>query len=471
MLVVVGVAIVVVASGATLASPFQGLLIYWVWVVVRPQEVWPGLGGGLPLERILALTLLASLLIRSKLRPLSEMDRGRAALALLLFLAVNYASVVTAIDKGYALAAVNEFAKTIVFFVCIVALVENEAQLRKGLWAYALAIGWTAGSSLWNYVAHPYYAQGIQRATALQETGGDPNAVASTLTLAIPILVVLFKDARGTKRVLLLGILGAAIVCTILTGSRMGFIMLLLVLLLTVARSAKAKLLVPALLVLLAGGWLALPTKYQERYKTILPFVEDPLHEGKTSEEESAYGRIVGFEVAWQMFLDRPILGVGADSFPVAWRRPDTPYSYHGLKMWANPHNLPGQLLSELGLLGLLSFGGYLLAVRGEFRGAKAHIDAASEGSPFFLGLMGALFAQLVLLLAGGFSGHNLYRVDWYVAGALAIVTCRLPAQPVHSERFLPEAGLSAESPTLITAGTFAEGRKGNAGYREQARW
>ncbi len=428
MLFAVGVAIIVLGSFAALASPFWGMLIYYAWVLVRPQEIWIGLGGGLPLERILALALFAGLVVHGKLRLLGEVDRGRAAIALLAFLAVNYASVATAVDKGFAFVAANEFAKTVVLFISIITLIEDERGLRKFLWVYLLAIGWTAGSALWNYVAHPYYRQGIQRATALQETSGDPNAVASTLTLAIPILLVLLRTASGWRRLLLAAILGAAIVCTILTGSRMGFIMLLLVLVLTAARSAQAKLLVPGLLALLAVGWLAMPTEYQNRYKTILPFVEEPIHEGKPT-DESAYGRIVGFKVAWQMFMDRPILGVGAGSFPLAWRRPDTPYNYEGLKSWHNPHNLLGKLMAELGLFGIFTFVGYLLAVRGELRAAREHVRETSEGSSFFLGILGALPIQFIALLVGGLSGHNLYRLDWYIAGALAVVVCRLTTQ------------------------------------------
>jgi O-antigen ligase len=459
-----GVAIVAIGSGAALASPFAGLLLYWLWVVVRPQEVWPSLGGGLPLERIMALTLLASLLLRGKLRSLPEMDRGRATIALLVFLGVNCVSALTALDRGFAAWVVIDFARTVVFFVCIVALIEDDAQLRKGLWTYSLAIGWVAGSSLWNYAAHPYYRQGIQRATGLAETGGDPNAIASTLTLAIPVLLVLLKGARGIRRIFLAGILAAIVVCIILTGSRMGFIMLLLVLLLTAARSAKAKLLVPVMLAFLGIGWLALPAEYQGRYQTIASFAENPLEEGSTSAQESAHGRIIGFEVAWQMFLDRPLLGVGAGSFPLAWKRPDTPYNYNGYKGWHQPHNLPGQILSELGLVGLLSFGWYLIAVRGELREARAHIvgtGAADERGTLFIGLAGALGTQLVLLLFGGFSGHNLYRTDWYVVGALAIVTCRLAAQTVRTGHRIQAAqpAPAPGNPALITASSFAEGR------------
>jgi O-antigen ligase len=440
MLFAVGVAIVVLGSLATLASPFLGLLIYWAWVVVRPQEVWPGLGGGvIPLEKILALTLLASLLFRGKLRPLRDLDSGRAALALGAFLAVNYLSVLMSLEPGNSLFMANEFAKTVVFFVCIITLIDDEVGLRKSLWVYALAIGWTAASSIWNYEVHPYFRQGIQRATGLTDTGGDPNAIATTLVLALPIVLVLFGAARKMGRVLLLAIFSAALVCIVVTGSRMGFILLLLVLILTAARSQRGKILVPGILVLLVIGWLAMPTEYQERYKTILPFVEDPLHEGKTGGEESAHGRIAGFEVAWQMFTDRPVLGVGAGNFPWAWRSPTTPYNYRGLKAWFQPHNLPGKLLSELGLLGLLSFGGYVLAVWRELRAARLELRAAADGSPLLSGLATALSTQLIVLLVGGLSGHNLYRVDWYVAGALAIVVCRLATRPVTAEAEAPE--------------------------------
>jgi len=456
MMFALGVAILVVATGATMASPFAGMLIYWVWVVVRPGEILPGLGGGLPMERIIALTLLASLLLRGKLRPLGEMDQGRAALALLIFLGVNYASVVTAVDRGYAFGFANDFGKVIIFFFCIIALIDDETQLRKALWVYAWAIGWTAASSLWNYEAHPYYRQGIQRATALTETGGDPNALAATLTLSLPILLVLMKAESGRKRLLLIGIMATAVLCTIITGSRIGFILLLLIVVVTAARSAKGAILVPVLTLFLVVGWTAMPAQYQERYKTILPFLADPLHEGKSSEEESAHGRVIGFAVAWQMFTDRPILGVGVGNFPLAWRRPDTPYNYHGYKGWHNPHNLVGKLIGELGLLGVFSFGAYIMAVWRELREAKRTAREADQPMPFLSGLASALSLILVALFVDGLTGHNLYRVDWYVAGALAIVVCRLATQSAPAEMAdefnVPETEVGAAGSLLLEA-------------------
>ena len=424
-----GMAILVIATGAAMASPLAGMLVYWAWVVVRPQEAWPGFGGGLPMEKILALTMLASLVIRGKMRPLVELDHGRAAVALGIFLGVNYLSVATSLEPGNSFFTANQFAKTVVFFFCIITLIGDEASLRKALWVYVLAIGWTAGSTIWNYEAHPYFRQGIQRATALVETGGDPNAVATTLVLALPLVFALFSMTGKMGRVVLLGVLGANFVCIVLTGSRMGFITLLLVLAVSAVRSQKGKVLVPAMLALLVMGWLAMPAEYQDRYKTILPFVEDPLREGKTSEEESAHGRIAGFEIAWQMFMDRPVLGVGAGNFPWAWRSPDTPYNYRGRKAYFQPHNLPGKILSELGLLGFLSFGAYILTVWGELRAARAELAARAEASPLLSGLPSALTIQLIALLVSGLSSHSVYRVDWYVVGALAVVVNRLAAQ------------------------------------------
>src|SRR5208283_1595714 len=125
----------------------------------------------------------------------------------------NYMSVLTSLERGQSFWTATDFAKTVLFFLCIITLIDDEVGLRKALWVYALAIGWTAASSIWNYEAHPYFRQGIQRATALVETGGDPNAVATTLVLALPIVLVLFGTARKMGRVLLLGVLAAALVC------------------------------------------------------------------------------------------------------------------------------------------------------------------------------------------------------------------------------------------------------------------
>ncbi len=449
MLLILGIVIISICVVVTLLSPQTGLMIYWAWFIVRPQEIVLGLGGELPLERILVLALIASLVIHRRLFKGERFLLGRISWAFLGFLGVCYLSILTAVWRGGALVTANDLAKTFVFFFCFVNLITGPKDLRRFLWVYVIGIGWEAASSLWAFGAHPYFAQGIQRATSLEVTWGDPNITAANLALTLPILAVLLKGTRGfLGKSLLVGLGALYLICIVLTGSRGGAVLTVVVFLALALQSSKRMLLIPSLFGCLVLAWAFVPPEYQERYRTLLELREDLTSSNlNSSQAESAQGRLIGFEVAMQMFKDRPILGVGCGDFAPAWWARDLPYSYHGLKGWHQPHNLPGQLLSELGLLGALSFGFLVFTILRQGRAARRALQALhNPAHEWLISLTNAVVIVLVALFAGGLSGHNLYRYNWYLAGALMVVVVRIAEQ----EKAAAQAGENDSLETVI---------------------
>jgi O-antigen ligase len=449
MLLILGIVIISICVVVALLSPQTGLMIYWAWFIVRPQEIVLGLGGELPLERILVLALIASLVIHRRLFKGERFLLGRISWAFLGFLGVCYLSILTAVWRGGALVTANDLATTFVFFFCFVNLITGPKDLRRFLWVYVIAIGWEAASSLWAFGAHPYFAQGIQRATSLEVTWGDPNITAANLALTLPILAVLLKGTRGfVGKSLLVGLGALYLICIVLTGSRGGAVLTVVVFLALALQSSKRMLLIPTLFGCLALAWVFVPPEYQERYRTLLELREDLTSNNlNSSQAESAQGRLIGFEVAMQMFMDRPILGVGCGDFAPAWWARDLPYSYHGLKGWHQPHNLPGQLLSELGLLGALSFGFLIFTILRQGRAARRALQALhNPAHEWLISLTNAVVIVLVALFAGGLSGHNLYRYNWYLAGALIVVVVRIAEQ----EKAAAQAGETDYLETVI---------------------
>ncbi len=449
MLFVLGLAIVAIGIIITLVSPNAGLLFYWAWFIVRPQELTNGqLGGYLPLERFLAIALIISLVVHYRLLNAKPFYSSRITWALVAFVIVDYLSIPFAVWRGGALLVANELGKTFIFYFCLINLITNSKELRRFLWVYVLGVGWLAGSSIWAYGAHPYYAQGIQRATSLEVTWGDPNGTASNLALTIPVLFALLG---GTKRLLgraiIVGLLGLYLVTIVLTGSRAGIVVTTLMFLATAVLSSKRLLLVPALLIFFVVGWAFMPAEYQQRYRTLLDVAQDVNNPNPTtSEAESAHGRIIGFEVAMQMFKDRPILGVGAGDFPAAWWAKNTPYSYHGYKGWHQPHNLPGQVLAELGLLGVFSFGYFLFAILRENRAVRRQLKMLENPPPLLVGMGNAIVVVVLGLFVGGLSSHNLYRYNWYLAGGLAVLLRRIADREEMGVQ-APESAPSAANP------------------------
>lgn len=456
MLLIWGILIISICVVVTLLSPQTGLMIYWAWFIVRPQEVVLGLGGELPLERILVLALIASLVIHRRLFRGERFLLGRISWAFLGFLGVCYLSIFTAVWRGGALVTANDLAKTFVFFFCFINLITCPKELRRFLWVYVIGIGFEAASSLWAYGAHPYFAQGIQRATSLEVTWGDPNSTAANLALTVPVLAVLLKGTRGfLGKSLLVGFGALYLICIVMTGSRGGVVITVVVLVGLALQSSRRVFLIPALLGCLALAWIVVPPEYQERYRTLQELPQDLTSNNlSSSQAESAQGRLIGFEVAMQMFVDRPILGVGCGDFAAAWWARDLPYSYHGLKGWHQPHNLPGQLLSELGLLGALSFGFFIFTILGQGRAVRRALQALhNPAHQWLISLTNAVVVVLVALFTGGLSGHNLYRYNWYLAGALIVVIARM----AEEERAAGQPGENDSMETVIPLPEFQE--------------
>lgn len=423
MMVALGLVFVAIAAVIAFASPFAGLTVYWAWFLVRPQEFIEGFGGTLPLERMLAVATIGSLFLHYKLLERRTYVSSVVTRRLLIFLGINYFSMITSVWVSNTLTVSNNLAKLVVFYFIFINVTEDEGRLRKLLWVCMGCMSWAAVAIIKNYIENPYYAQGIQRAVSLTATWSDPNATALNFVLTIPFVFALFPRTSWYKRFTLLAIVALFIVVIVITGSRTGFLLMVVALLSCALLSSKRMILIGALLLVVVFGWAFVPKQYQERYAGMLALDEGPKQE-EDAAYASAYGRIVGWKIAWMIFKDYPVLGVGAGNFSVAFATMD--YSYQGHKGWSQPHNLPGQVLSELGLLGALSFGAFVASIVGAARQSARALRSIGDPSPFLSMLIRAILVSVFLLFIAGFTSHDLYRFNWYVSAAMAVVTARV---------------------------------------------
>jgi O-antigen ligase len=445
MYLALGILLLLVGEIVIVRSEVGGVYWYWAWFLVRPQESWPGLGGPAPMERIFALTLIACTVYRYRLADRRVLVPSTPMKAFAGLVLVNFLSVLTSVWQGNSLDYSIKFLKFFIF-IWIAAIVLNTPKRFLGfLWVYVLAIGWEAFSTIQNYYTNPYFAQGIQRAEGLSESWGDPNATALNLALALPIvLAVLITSEEWKPRILLLGIAILAGVALILTGSRSGFLNLIVAFIAMGVRAKKKAILLPGIIVLGCIIWVLTPEQYKQRYETLLGFAEDPTAQLDTSQGESAYGRIIGFRVAMMMFADHPILGVGAGNFPYSWRF--GPYSYQGYKGWHQPHNLPGQVLSEQGLVGAVSFIVFIVVIL-RSTGIGVRKILSRRKPPLVLLAVGKMIPVIMIgLILGGFSGHSYYRYNWYLICLCSAVILQVSEQTANKTKIQTDL----QAPSLL---------------------
>ena len=248
----------------------------------------------------------------------------------------------------------------------------------------------------------------IERSAGLTSSGGDPNTLGITLVTAMPLEFLMMSKGNGKwTRLLGLVVFLISLETIITTGSRTSFFAFMFLICLLFLFDLKRKLkFVPIVLVAIPLLWLVIPAQYKARYETV----------DNLKDDDSYQNRILSWEGGVQMFLHNPLTGVGPDNYSDAngskyW--PGEP------RHWLNAHSLFFKLIGELGSLGVLTFGGYLIClIRLNYRLAREWKDRSAsimvQKFPMYCNM------SLFLLLMTGYSAHNLYRSTWFILGAVS---------------------------------------------------
>ncbi|GAB6059665.1 O-antigen ligase family protein [Desulfonatronum parangueonense] len=314
-----------------------GMMLLVLVYVARIQELFPIL---IPLQfgKISILLALALFMISPRPEqyvppfriPQVKMVLGIFALALL--------SVPFSVYTGQSFNhAVMGFPRTILFFLLLIYAVNNFSDLRKLLWAFIIGV--------FLLVFFTITASGTGRAAA--SATYDPNDIAMLFVITLPILYFFMQSRKGLVKLGLLGGICMLLYALILTGSRGGFIGLLVVaaciFLMDRYTSWFKKL---ALLGLLFVVFVQIsPDHYRDRMSTLLTYEEDY---NITAE----YGRKALWLRGLRLMLENPITGVGAAAFTTGL---GLSYGEEGGR-WLTAHNAFVQIGAELGIGGFTLF-------------------------------------------------------------------------------------------------------------------
>jgi O-antigen ligase len=379
------------------------LLGGYMWLCIhRPFEYYPSLGD-LQLERGYFLVMFAFWLVWPKKGVVSN----RLHVALIAFsaaLAVCWlASPYRDLERCSN--TIESYLKVALFYVLVVTSVRDEKGLRTLLMLFLLSVSAYIGHSLLEHVNGRYeFRQGIVRMVGVDVTYADPNAFASTVLLALPLTLPFWNSTRSTAVRLLLGLFTlAACTCILLTGSRTGFVGLgvfgFFCLLLARSKARMLLLLGVATILLIAFT----PSFLQDRFLTLV----DPSY-GPANAQESAQGRIGGFLEGFHLWDDNPVLGVGPGAF------------LYASGVGYNSHNLYGQVVSEMGIIGALAFAALVFCFLLNWLETRRHYR--DRRPDFLYHVSRAVSLNVLLLLLMGWAGHNLYRYNWLWFAAFQVV-------------------------------------------------
>lgn len=387
---------------------------YLFLFIVRPYEYWPVLGQ-YHIERVYMLMLITATFFWPKRRYI----RHAITNAVLVFLFVMIVSSVFAFKTDAAYATTFNYFKLIVFYFIIVLNIQDEEELQKYIIAYILIMFLYIGKSSWEFFVHDRYIwrMGIKRMGGIDVTYGDPNSFAASINYSLPFLwaMIRFKWKNVLVRSGLWAYGVVALLCIIFTGSRGGMITAIVFMVLAAIGLSRRTIAFAVVALLLAGAWSFTPEEYQVRFKSA--FIPGIAQTEGADASAVARLRLTGLKQGIVLLQQYPILGIGPGNFYYGWK---------DIEEGPGAHNLYGQLLGEIGLVGFICF--FILI----YRIVRTHLaiikDAKSlkdryEHAPFFLLLSTGCIQALILLLLNAFAGHNLYRYNWLWIGAIGVLS------------------------------------------------
>ncbi len=427
---------------------------YLFLLIFRPYEYWPMLGE-FRIERIYMLIFMTVVFLHKDKRFISNPLNGLVVCFTLTLLL----SGAFGISWGNSWPFIVDYLKYVVFYFMVILSVRNEEDFRLVLLAFLGVMFLYVGKSAWEFFVHDRFVfrMGIKRMIGIDTSYGDPNAFAASICYSLPLAWALvrsrFRSAWITRFLWVYGLL--ALMAVMFTGSRSGMVTFILFLLLIVLGSSRKVWGILLVGLVLVVSWDYMPEDLQRRFLSTF--------NGEYSAvgaQASAEGRTRGFLRGLELYKSNPILGIGPHNFPLTWP---------GMATGPNVHNVYGQLLSELGTAGLLSFGSLLwvlyrqnrsIVVRAQRmiqqkadglgdnsvslqkKGVKGDVSArngfninapgpsrgkpsalAVQSIPRFHSLVGqAIIQTVILMLFKGWADHNLYRYTWLWLAALTVL-------------------------------------------------
>jgi O-antigen ligase len=377
---------------------FWATMAYIIVTFVRPQDIFRALEVVRPGIPISVVLLLAAL-------PLTP---GRLAISggtriMFAFLAVIVIGGIVTVNQYWWFMTVWSHAiTTVVFAVSVPVLYRETAYRDKMIALFLFSYDFVA---VWALTHH-----GVGQGAFL----GDENDAGVALGLGVCLAAFLVPAVSSAK--LKIACVGSALLCAaaiVATGSRGGFLGLLAA---VVAIAWFSRRLIPVLALSCAIAAVAYP---------FLPagYVDKRLASANDPNDPSRTERLYGWRRGWEMFLDHPVLGVGAANY--AWRVAEYDNTAKAIEERQNrrslgsraAHSVYFQLLPETGLAGTALYAALLIrSIRTGVRSRRNRNDSSADAIDTAVARMSAA-GLIVLSVSGAFVSVLFYPHFWMLVG------------------------------------------------------
>jgi len=332
-----------------------------------------------------------------------------------MLLLVSLQSMMWAHDLSYARFGFSQLVKALLLTVLIAQLLETPDHLRAfGRWIFigAVATIVLGVANLKLGVKQDINVFGGVDLMRFMGTHTNPNYAAAFMVSALPMGVFFVKHGRGVavKTAVIVGIV-ALVIGIFSTFSRAALLSLSAVAVGVLVREVRSRKAYTAVFVILLAGMLLTPSFYWARILAIADLSQ------AIRRDWSFFLRFSAMSEAWELFLRHPWWGVGLNNFIVR--------SAGGLFVRIGPHNMYLELLSGLGIVGMLS---YLAVQASAIRQMVSGWRHRWPQENRWLGdLSYHMFLMLIsALISGVFADIEFHYLIWIpVGGALVISNLR----------------------------------------------
>ena len=383
-------------------KPIIGLLM-WVWIsVMNPHTLSWGFASSFPFAAIIAATLLAALLVTKE--PKSLPLTGVTITFLLFFLWINVTTVF-ALQPDLVYAQWNKVLKIMLMIIVTLMVLKTKDHVQTFMWVLVLSLAfYGVKGGIFTITSGGQYRVWGPVGTFI----GGNNEVALALIMAIPLvhylqLITTNKWIRHSLTVSIMLCAFAAIGSysrgALLAIAAMAFFMWL--------KSSK-KAVLGMLMALMIPVLLAfMPEKWSERMDNI----------GTYQEDASAMGRINAWIMAYNLAMDRPLVGGGFEIYDLQTfeRYAPIPTDVHAA------HSIYFQVLGEHGWVGL---GLYLLLGFLTWRSCSWILRNTSKRDDLKWAYHFAAMSQVSIIgfaVGGAFLSLLYFDVPYYLMAAIVV--------------------------------------------------
>jgi probable O-glycosylation ligase (exosortase A-associated) len=388
-----------------LFEPFAGVAL-WTWLsVMNPHRLTWGFAYDLPFAQAAAIATFISLVIaRRKVKfPVTPLT-----LVLIAFLLWICVTLLFAIHFQESIDMWLRVVKTLVMTLVALAVVRTEKQVRILLWIFVLSVAFFGiKGGIFTIVNGGEFLVWGPPNTHIE----DNNSISIALVMMIPLMAFLAFDSK--RRLIKIAMLAGIVLCaaSVLGSYSRGAFVAISAMLAMLALKSRHRLLFIGLFALAIPVMLAaMPEKWWDRMQTI----------GAENVDDSVRGRFNAWQMAWNLALDRPVVGGGFAIYePDVFARyaPD-PLDIH------SAHSIYFQTLGEHGFIGLALF--LLIALVMWRTGTRVIRGAIGAHDRWRADLARALQVSMVGFLVGGLSVNIAYWDVYYFELVLLVALERL---------------------------------------------